>query len=223
MVNQKWSLTKSVERRITSDWHQEFPSLGMHTLRHLLRRVGPLVVGICLERDSSGVQYKPLFHVHSLTKPFPVVSLTMSEPLRSKRTGGQQAIHLRDHADCYKDAAARLSQHARLPLAGNLSLTQVVEAYIEYMSTPLGKACRVGLARDIVGLYLWKGEVRKAESFLRGFVETVTLKDFNSQSQYDEFERSCGELLDSPHQVANTVESQIEALRLAKLPVSDLI
>ena len=41
----------------------------------LLKRHGPLLVGVCLERSSSNDEYTPLFHVHNLLSPFPVISL----------------------------------------------------------------------------------------------------------------------------------------------------
>jgi len=50
-------LTKSAEKQITEDWQREILSLGVYEPRWLLRRVGPLLVGICLDRDSGGTSY----------------------------------------------------------------------------------------------------------------------------------------------------------------------
>ena len=74
-------LTKSLEKSIAEDWRQHLTGLAVYQPRHLLRRVGPLHVGVCLDRDSLGDKYKPCFHVHFLGKEFPTVSLTLCTPL----------------------------------------------------------------------------------------------------------------------------------------------
>ena len=123
-------LTRAVEKQITEDWQREIPSLGIYVPRHLLKRIGPLLVGICLERDSSGNKYKPTFHVHCLGKEAPAVFLTLLTQLRSERSGGPDFIQVRFHKEKYKEAAARMIRQSLLPLDGDLTLEQVIDSQL---------------------------------------------------------------------------------------------
>jgi hypothetical protein len=51
-------LTRAVEKRITEDWAREFTGMGVYKRRWLMRRVGPLLIGVSLDRDSHGDLYK---------------------------------------------------------------------------------------------------------------------------------------------------------------------
>lgn len=55
-------------RRVTKDWAVAFPGFAVWRPLHLLRRIGPAVQGICLDRSTSGDGYLPTAHVHALTK-----------------------------------------------------------------------------------------------------------------------------------------------------------
>lgn len=85
-------LNKSAEKQITADWQREMPSLGIYRPRHLLRRVGLLLVGVLLERDSGRDMYHPMFHVHCMGKALHFVSLTLCTQLRSERFGARDFI-----------------------------------------------------------------------------------------------------------------------------------
>lgn len=74
-------LTPAIKKRITNDWHRLFPALGVYKPMHLLNRVGPLLIGILLEVKSGNHNYIPTFHVHNLTRPFPVVALGLATTL----------------------------------------------------------------------------------------------------------------------------------------------
>src|SRR5689334_13255395 len=83
-------LTAQLVRQITRDWNDLFPQMAVFRPMWLMRRIGPLVQGIVLERSSGGTQYRPILHVHDLSHPFPTVSLSMSQLLRSRRTGADR-------------------------------------------------------------------------------------------------------------------------------------
>jgi hypothetical protein len=151
-------LARSNETQITADWQREIASLGIYAPRHLLRRVGPLLVGICLDRDSGGEIYKPMFHVHSLCNEFSCVSLTLGSQLRSERSGGPSYIEVKWHQQKYKEAAARMVRQSLLPLEGDLRLEQVIDAYRAYLDSPMGKLQPVLLYRDMILLLAWSGD-----------------------------------------------------------------
>src|SRR5262245_51892547 len=120
-------LTDGAKKQITCDWSAIFPSLGVYEPLNLLRRVGPLLIGIVLERDSSNCSYRPAFHVHNLGVESDSVSLILWSPLRTPK-GAAETIDVKDHANRFKDAAQRLSNQAPLPFAGDLTIGQLIEA-----------------------------------------------------------------------------------------------
>ena len=90
-------LTPAVKRKITLDWHDCFPEMGIYKPLHLLRRVGPLLIGILLERDRTADRYLPTFYVHNLAKHFPVITLTLASPLRTEKTFAPDKIKVSEH------------------------------------------------------------------------------------------------------------------------------
>ncbi|MFD7447168.1 hypothetical protein, partial [Streptomyces sp. NPDC059909] len=109
---------------ITADWAALFPEYTARKL-HLLRRVGPLVQGIFLERVTSGEEYAPVAHVHSLVRDFPVISLDLGTPR-------QDRVDARRHKDQFRAAAARLEATSSLPLREVPAPADVVRAYREH-------------------------------------------------------------------------------------------
>ena len=121
---------------ITRDWNDCFPSLWAYKPLHLLRRVGPIVTGIVLERDSSGTSYRPTSYVHNLSREFPVITLSLGEYARNERSGYPDVIQVRFHESSYRDCARRLEENALLPYSGDLHLDAVLGAYENYRSRP---------------------------------------------------------------------------------------
>lgn len=216
-------LTKDIERQITEDWHREIPSLGIYRPRRLLRRTGPLLIGICLERDSSGDVYKPMFHVHCLANEAPVVFLTLFTQLRSPHSGGPEFIQLRFHEGAYKEAASRMVRQALLPLAGDVRLDHVLATYHDYLATPIGQRQAANLYSDMIALLVWGGDLAGAEKLVN---ECLSLEDgaqFRHVGGRSGFADVCRKLLENPMLVQQMVETQITALGVGSLPVSDLL
>lgn len=240
-------LTKTVEKRITEDWQREISSLGIYRPRHLLRRVGPLLVGICLDRDAGGDIYKPTFHVHCLGVADSTVSLTLDTQLRSEHSGGPDAVRVQWHEQKYKEAAARVVQQSLLPMKGDLQLEQVTDAYQRYMTTSKGKLQPVLLYRDMIILLAWGGDQASARKLLAeclqisNGVRDVTINrskggkivtknfqmreggNFRHVGGRAKFEVECRGLIEGPDMIQRTVESQIVVLGVEHLPASNLL
>ncbi|MEV8350683.1 hypothetical protein ACFVTT_19060 [Streptomyces niveus] len=124
-------MTKSdvaTPRRVTSDWVAEFPGFDAWRPMHLLRRLGPVVQGICLDRSTSGDGYTPTVHVHPLTREFPAISLALGQ--RLERTSGQpERILFSRHGGEFQDAARILAEQSRLPIGSPPSLEEIVKEY----------------------------------------------------------------------------------------------
>ncbi len=216
-------LTKSNEKRITDDWQQQIPSLGDYRPRRLLRRVGPLLVGVCLERDSSGNKYKPTFHVHCLAKDAPAVFLTLLTQLRSEHSGGPDFIQVRFHEERYKEAAARMIHQSLLSLSGDLRLEQVMDAYRHYMATPMGKLQATTLYRDMILLSAWAGDQAGALKLLDACLHIRSDTEFQHLGGRAAFGAECQKLIEHPDLVQQMVDSQIAALGVENLPTANLI
>ncbi|MEV7323900.1 hypothetical protein [Streptomyces sp. NPDC093970] len=102
-------------KQVTADWARVFDGFDIWRPLRLLRRVGPLLQGITLDRSTSGDAYFPTAHIHALTRPFPVVSLTLGQRLASK-SGMPKTVRFSDHAEDYLGAARLLADQARLSL-----------------------------------------------------------------------------------------------------------
>jgi hypothetical protein len=125
-------LTPAAARAITKDWAALFPGFAIWSPLRLLRRLGPWVQGITLERSSAGDDYLPIAHVHALTRSFPTISLTLPNPLRN-HAGIAERILVKDHAECYVEAARRLGECSDLPLDSVPSLPQILSAYRSFI------------------------------------------------------------------------------------------
>lgn len=219
------TLTRTAEKRITADWQSELLDMGVHKPMHLLRRVGPMLVGMCLDRSSSGTEYLPKFHTHFLGHVFPVVSLTLSTPLRTERNGAEDWIPVRWHADRFADAVAMMTKLSLLPLHGDLRLAEVLDAYRQYMATPMGRCQTANLYRDIVFLRAWAHEASGAHAAVDEGLAALGNDEaaFRNVGGREAFIAMSHEAINQPDLIDRTIESQIEALGIGDLPVSELI
>lgn len=215
--------TRAAEKRITDDWQQEVPALGVYELRWLLRRVGPLLSGICLDRDSGGNVYMPKFHVHFMGKVFPGVSLTLCTQLRSERSGGPDFIEVQWHKEKYQEAAARMVRQSLLPLEGDLSLEQVMDAYRRHMTTPLAKRQPVLLYRDMILLLAWGRDAAGATELLGDCLQLEDAAGFQHVGGRAQLEAECRRVIAKPKLIEDTVAAQIDVLGVRELPVSQLL
>ncbi|MGW1716725.1 hypothetical protein [Streptomyces sp. NPDC002156] len=113
---------------MTKDWAVAFPGLAVWRPLHLLRRIGPVVQGICLDRSTSGDGYLPTAHVHALTKAFPVISLTLGH--RLERPSGQpETVLFTRHEGEFQRAVDALKAQSVLSLDEPPSLEAIVKEY----------------------------------------------------------------------------------------------
>ncbi len=166
------TLTAAAKRQITADWAARFPSLGIYKPLWLLRRVGPLLEGIVLDRDRSNATYLPTFHVHNLIRSFSDVSLTLMHRLATERNQVDDRIPVAAHARRCQEAADRLSRQITLPLAGDLSVDQVLAAYERQSTLPIARY-DVSLYEDPVEICGWAGQVARASALLERGVKVI--------------------------------------------------
>ncbi|OKJ64192.1 hypothetical protein [Streptomyces sp. CB02261] len=124
-------MTKSVvptAGRVTKEWAAEFPGFDTWKSLHLLRRIGPVVQGICLDRTTGGDGYIPTAHVHALTREFPVVSLMLGQRL-ARPSGMPDPVLFGRHERDFAHAVGALRQQSRLTLDEPPSIDGIVREY----------------------------------------------------------------------------------------------
>lgn len=219
-------LTRSAKARITADWSRCFPELGVYRPMHLLRRVGPVLIGIVLDRDSSNTSYRPTFHVHNLTRESTEVTLTLWQPLMTTRTSAPDTIDVRVHAAKHREAAQRLAQQAPLPLAGDVSLVSILDAYRRYLSGQGVLGWDPSLYEEMVLVCSWAGRddlsraiVEEAHFAIQGWPQHVRdrIGDLN------EWVAQLLERVGNTERVHETVASQIKRLGVERMPVGNLV
>lgn len=195
---------------ITKDWAAAFPSLGRYKPRWLLRRVGPLLQGILLERTGSGDVYVPTFHVHCLATPFPVVSLQLRRQL--------DPVAIRDHVTRLAGAVARMNAEAPLPLVGDLTLREVLAAYHAHVEA--GAPYIVQALVDVVAICAWSGDTAAAQAELawaRSIAETWPAQVFDKHGGLAHWLANTEQLIERAD-VPGLADNQAGALGAARLP-----
>ena len=193
----------------------------------LARRVGPLVQGVCLERDSVGGAYFPTTHLHNLCRPFPAMSLSLSQRLLSERSGTQERIAIQFHEQHYREAAQRLTQASLLPLIGNLTLRQVLEAHRGYreLSRPDSKY-PVLLFEDGILLLAWSGQREQAAGLIDQYIGEMRDWPATVMARFGGvggWEKKMVESIENPGNLQLTAQSQAQELKAADLPLAQLL
>lgn len=216
-------LSTAVEKRITNDWASCFPDVCVYEPMHLLRRVGPLLIGVALERDSGNDCYLPTFHVHNLANGFGHITLTLAHPLRTNRTHAPETIPVRWHEERYREAASRLSSQIPLPLSGDVTLKQVLGAYENYIDEGRYEDL---LFEDMALICSWAGEEAEAELIVaeaRLAIERWPVAVRQDLGNLDDWEYGLLQRVRDTDSVRTTMQSEIVALQLGRIPARDLL
>jgi hypothetical protein len=223
MVN----LTPAVKRSITQDWQMLVPQFAIYKPLWLARRVGPLVHGLCLDKDSGNDSYLPLLHIHSLCRPFPCVTLTLAQPLLSVRSSYPEHVSVRFHETKYRLACERLLSSSLLPMNGDWTVAQLLESQDIWRDSGRGDyRFPVTLMEDAVSVLAWLGENKQAETLAERYTDEVTewpeyvLEQIGGLLPWG---NSLHKLASSTEMLRHTVEEQINMLGLEQMPVSRLL
>jgi len=93
-----------------------------------------------------------------LGKRFPVVSLTLAQPLLTERTKAPQSLQVAHHQGHFREAASRLRHQALLPFEGPITLGVALNAYRSYARRPTTNY-PVDLFEDMILLAAWCGQL----------------------------------------------------------------
>lgn len=211
-------ITPGIAKKITDDWKELFPSLGVYKSMWLMNRVGPLLVGICLEKKSD--LYKPIYHVHNLCSEFPVVSLTLAMEVQN------QHVLANIHEKKYKEMARIIKEDLCLiPFEGDIDLTCIINGYRKYINNPV-IPYQAQLYKDIILISAWCGnntEVRKgfdlARKDMRVWPEFIQDKLGGTDNWLSLIE----EQIEDRNKLIEVCDQQIINLKVDKIPTRTLI
>lgn len=220
-------LTSALKRQITGDWHGLFPQLGIYQSLWLARRIGPLVQGVCLERNSGNSAYFPTTHLHNLCRPFPAVSLSLAQRLLNERSGIQERIAVQFHKEHYREGAQRLANASLLPLNGDLTLVQVLDAHHRYreFNRPDSKY-PVLLFEDGIFLCAWAGRNGQGIALLNEYLKEMGDWPVNVMARYggvDKWQTKMRETIANPEALQVKAEAQAHELKVNDLPTAQLL
>ena len=209
-------------KQITADWARVFDGFDIWRPLRLLRRVGPLLQGITLDRSTSGDAYFPTAHIHVLTRPFPVVSLTLGQRLAS-RSGMPETVRFSDHAEDYLGAARRLADQARLSLDVPPTVGDVVTELRAFAVAQhaMGSWPAVGEVEDSVLISSASGDrdlteegLQLARDLVKKWPKHRLPLDWVGEEAWI---TSLSKKADNAEDLRAVVESQVRAHRLAKV------
>ena len=179
-------LTPAIKKRITKDWQAAFPALGVYKPMHILKRHGPLLVGIALDRTITKGVYIPKFHVHNLLSPDSFISLSLIYVVPDKNYPQVKCeIKASKHEQDYIWAVNFL-KHA-MPELDSSSLTfshflEMSQDFIRQKRSYAVAKCCVGIFEDIVLLSFWCGWSDYAKSSLHDAVQIMQTWDWTFDS-----------------------------------------
>jgi len=214
-------ITVAKAKAITQNWQNQFPNLGVYKPLHLLRRCGPLLVGICLNRSTSGDIYKPTFHCHCLLRKFPTISLSLAVQLKASN-GTDAGISTRLEEAELTDVASKMKELALLPLDANFGVNEFDEActrWLQQQQTPYWPS----VIEDRVLLSAWaqKDYMRKlgdAEAELKSWPTFVTNKIGGVTAWMARVEQATR----NHNELASVLASEIDVHGVANLPSCEL-
>jgi hypothetical protein len=189
---------------------------------HLLRRCGPLLVGLCLDRSSAPDIYTPTFHVHCLLREFPTVSLTLFLRIQSAN-GCDDYVKLISHVKRLEEHVARMKKLAPLPLEGDVALRQyerAVRNWLKYIQSPYWP----DLLEDRILIRAWLGAeyettLDEAASEISSWPSHVLAK----MDPLDVWYQRIKARAEDRAGLQRTLESEIEKHRVSKLPVGQFL
>jgi len=190
-------LTLSLKNKITKQWGEAFPSLGVYKNMWLLRRVGPFVQGICLDKDSSNTNYLPIFHIHNLVnQDDDFISLTLRAPFVNKKNGVPLRITIAQHDERFSEYVRQFRTQIPFSLDKEISCDEIWGAFKNYIKNGQEET-RYPLNQylDMLCLLIWCDREDEARLF---------------------FEKSCLSIDSWPSDVTRYIEERINKFHSLK-------
>jgi hypothetical protein len=222
MKRAKVKLSRTDEKRITLDWQSKFPTFAIYEPMWLLKRCGPFLVGICLNRDSSGLMYHPTFHLHFLGNFLIIRTPSLTAPIAVQaKSGGPDYLTLSDHIGRFEVVANQLCRQVAAIFDNDrvLSCDDFVRLYRDFERTPLGNRQRLLLYTDQILLLVLCDRCEDATKLLN---LAITDKEhsfrFGNFRGIDDYQVVMNHAIVNPDVIRNDIIRQLKMLRAEELP-----
>lgn len=219
-------LTSSVRRHITNDWLSGLPGFSEYESLHIVRRVGPILQGVVLERTSGNDAYRPTTHVHSLMRVSSVVTMTLAHRLKSERTGGPDSVTVAGHAMRFPNVCDSLKRQSPLALFGDLTLSGLLTAYRLFSARPGTHYDAHLLYEDMASAAAWCGMGELADAIVVEGCDVISKWPQEIVRQIGGVEswraRTVTTISDRDA-LGHVIQDELDKFRLSTLPVSALV
>lgn len=215
-------LDAKTKRKISNDWIECFPLMSLWKPMWLLKRHGPLLVGICLDRDRTNEQYTPRAHFHSLCAPVSTILLGLVGEVELR--GVPVSIRCLHHDQQYQSVADELG--TKFPFLRNkrLEFSEYLLATKNYLEGKHGKTGKVPFQHapweDLVLVASYMGRFDYAETALESFANSISKwpdRGLNNIGSADAWRRKLEWFIKNPDALHANVEAQVKDHKLDHL------
>ncbi|ANH67491.1 hypothetical protein ABE85_07760 [Mitsuaria sp. 7] len=191
----------------------------------LMRRIGPLLQGVLLEKTQDGSCYCPTLHIHTFSRPLGYVALNVAQPLLTVRTRASEYIKVLHHDKHFSEGAKRLAASSLLPIEGDISLDEVMAAYRSFETFPASDApFSINYFESAISLHAWCGQINRGKQALEEYLEVITQwpdRVIERLGSVDKWRSDMLAVLANPDAIRETAEQQATVLKATTLPFSE--
>jgi hypothetical protein len=223
MFKNEIEFTNSMKKQVSKDWDDAFPCLYKDPSFSFGRIVGPLTIDIAYSYEY-GVEYRPEFSVTNLCNVENGLYATLVTEPPTRRSSITWPQH---EKGLYKEAVQQLKDNALLSIEGEITLSQVLDAYSTYASN--GNLTRK-THEDPALIAAYSGEIELAhelaELYKDGMMHNIELGYINNKKEMiQEVEEWYQSLLSrlNTESLRKEVNEAIVKHKLTKLPRHELI
>ncbi len=211
---------------VTKLWAGNILEMGVYKPMLLLKRNGPLLIGLSLQKNRGNDQYEPNIHLHNLCFESDGISLSAPMYLLTDRSVPYCIRGDKDGADILQ-YASKLKKQFPITCMTNVPFKQVVSYIFGYISTK-NEWTRLpdhGVFLDLASWAKILGKDDLAEDIIlypRNNIPNWTELYLENFEDPDDWEKWTRNMISNRDSLLNTVESQINTLKLASIPSYDL-
>ncbi|MCD7972854.1 MAG: hypothetical protein LUG18_09355 [Candidatus Azobacteroides sp.] len=214
LINKK--IETKDKRRIAKDWLSVFNGFYPYKPMHFVRRNGPFLCGILLERHSGNLDYEPTFHVHNLMVDFPVVSLGSATYLLNPK-GVKDRITLYQHSECFNRYVERFKEQTPLLQENKVNCKNLISHFQKVIDTSLSYPA--DSLKDWVLALFWCGEMEEAEKAIAYGKKIISQWPEGAKSRFngeDGWEQQIRRLMNKG-MLQDTVEKELAKFKLSNI------
>jgi len=220
-------LTPDIKKKIIEDWQEVLPKFTWRKAMILNRRIGPLLIHVGFStsrgwKNDRSDRYDFGFSVHNLIRSSDFLAALLFKDFPS--------IPVRWHNKFYREAAERLKIQVYLPLAEDISLEHVINAYKNYVQNHNYSNQLIALIEDPDLIAAWAGEEQRAQEALEWGYKTLkawnerTLEKGEKVSEErnaDIWRAKMERLISDPEKLRQTVREEVVKHKLSKVVYED--